>query len=741
MFSRLLASAVDALVPQIKSNLELLQYNWDDIHHFLINIGQNNINVHIKETNISQNLKAIIRLVKEDSRSSKNVSTGMQCLDYILQERVLGILTEYAIKDIPKGLIHEVLNLFIELFNLFPTKLLPQLTARKPMLKIIQHCLSLHENVLISEAHTSLILTIITSLHLQPMLLPLFTAKPNKKARRPSSISSFAKVSINQFVIKTENLAPIMIFFVSLQNYICSNGALGVHSRSALYELISLMSNHTDSITLLVDEPIFKELMLEQLTFQYSSMPTSFSRRKIIRPEKRRSTITQKAKIETSSIKERNIILIDTFFELWKFVNNLMNTSNHDIKEYILNGIIKPFLSGVTLPGFFHNTPSIVCSRTMYFLDMLTESSSHDVFDTLIEFICHSKEPCMALGPNDEVTNKTVLDCILSKFEDSDDEISLVSMQLFDTLLCLNNAKVYKALGLSQVEISGCKVSDPEILLKAPINFLNLSIPNNATDPILRDFLLLLNPHNSGFDDYFLDTVDHIYLSIMRSYNSTTPINGNENSPDSKDEIDLPLLWKIMLKEAGRLSQRSHERITLITGIISKLIKCDFNTIVYHLMKDTILVTEANQKEETYSELTYNTVLSQLVVLLQRAIRHIEEEISALGNEAWNAITIIDASTPNENPTPTPPSPTAASLKFKDFNGLGELKQHFGMSSNPKSPTSPTKVKFGPRVEILQFVAPIYKDRFWTYLILQEFCKEMALCLTVYCFNFANQFE
>ncbi|KAJ9056253.1 hypothetical protein DSO57_1035092 [Entomophthora muscae] len=723
MFGRLFA-----LANPIKTDLELLQSSWESLLKTCENFDKRDIDkCRVEKSSIPGILSTILRLIQQDESKKDGLDSDFSCLDYFLQEKALAILVEHAKQDIPKGLRLEVTRFFSILISRHSNRILPPLTARKPLLNLIHSFLSNpDDDNRTREAHINLLLSLITTLNQNPGLLGLFTTLPTVRSR-PSSALGSVTLCMTQTVVKAESFAPVQILLISLQNYICTSGSTGVHARGALFELIHLLSSDPESTALLIHDPMFKNIMLEQLNLLYSAMPAGMS--------------TQAASEELISEESLNIQTpsdsnskVDDFFELWKFTNKLLSTTNSlypEISECILGSIIVPFLEDVVLESLFSSSTAIFCSRIMYYIEMLNESPSSEVYSVLLS---------LALDPRKDKTS--LVNRLSQRICEHDDQASIVSLRLFDTLLATYHPAVYQT-ALPGLLSSSLKRPPNEALVKRFLGLIRPIKPDLNED--LKEYLELLNPSSSGHDDYFIESL------VCSNKYDTKVAYLHARMAQSDGGASLPPLLTVLVSELQNISGRSHERIILLTGIIIRLIK----------LPSSRLLAEQDPNSP------YSGFADHLCGLLTKGLVELETKMEELGSDVWDVQAIEGAftETPSLSSTcsspvdshecfPTTPSilpmtersltsPTPmyshseslkpGSTKIRRSSSISNLYTAVAsQTNNPSETIAPLPAQDAPSVDLLIYVAEAHRPLFLSYIALQESCKEMAAFLTVY---------
>lgn len=713
LIKRLLASAVDALIT--KSNLELIQKSWEQLLLAYESLDITELaTVDVAATSIPKILTDILDLIKKDEGTFSPHAPDLSCLDYFIQERALIILVDYALEDAPRGLRLEVARFFATLVARHPGRILPHLSVRRPLLRLVQCLLSaLQDNTLAIEVHIDLLVSIITSLSQNLDLLGLFTTSPTVSAKGPTSQSEPIILELAHTVVKLDPHAPIQILLTSLLIYSDDLGPTGVRARGALLELIHILCS--DSSNLMLTDPTFMNILLGQLKELFNAMPINFSLRERLK--------RQPFDFPTSSLSSDALARIGRFFELWRFANELLSIASKlcsRVFRCLLDFVVVPFIDDVH-EKLNRSSTSALCSRILYYLEMLQASRSHDAYVVALSLLLNENHPAL-------------LTSLIQKINAENDEVSLICLQTFDTLLSQRQPSIYRALlpGFFSAHHNGPLrhelLANKLLALLKPVKF------DLRSD--LKEFLQLLNPPLYGHEQYCLECLSPLEIEDF-NWLTFCP----QASPQG--EVQLPLLLQVLVDELQVLSRRSPEKILLITGIMLKLMKLPFSRLMFD---DWTLPRQS--------------FIDCLIDWLQKGLAELEVAIEDLGQEVWD-LKAIGTSAVTSNSTGASPSKSHCypinlplSISAVECGSSTQPSPSISMAGSQKPFASPSKldglesvnprlsssletlmVAHSPSESLLMYVSEAHRSLFMSYVALQEFCKELAAFLTVFHFN------
>ncbi|KAI0241377.1 hypothetical protein L0F63_005975 [Massospora cicadina] len=662
LIGRLLASAVDALTQ--KTDLELIQQSWDQ---FLLTYNSLD-KARVETTSIPKTLANILDLIQKDERTRLANASDLSCLDYFIQERALVVLVDYALQDAPRGLRLEVARFFSSLVTRHPGRILPHLSARRPLLRLVRCFLSAPEECsLAKEAHINLLLSISTTLNRNSDLLGLFTASPTVHTKRPTSLSEPIALNLANTVVKVGRRK----FDLPL-TYAGNLGSMGAQARGALLELIHLLSS--DSSNLLLSDSTFCDILfskLGQLKALFKTMPTNFS-------------------LESNSNASAHV---DLFFELWRFTNEPMPTTPRlcpKISRWVLDSVVVPFVDDVRELLSTSSTP-LLCSRLIYYLEMLQTTHSHEVQVALLSLLLD--EVAWTLNGANFIEPPRSANFAHPKISAEDEEASMVCLQVFDTLISLHHPIVYQTLlpGLFSASYGGPLPYEP--LAYRLLGLLKPTKLDLRQD--LKEFLQLLNPPSHGHEGYFVECLDSLDKadSIQVSLRSQVPPEG---------EVRLPALLQALIGELHVISSRRHERILLISGILLKLMS---------LPSSRLMSNDSNSPHPGF--------IDRLIGLLHKAPNHLRCRV----------------------PFPRPADPLYIHDGATYSAAPSNLDGNSAVVSRPSQPLETSTVLYSPCESLLVYVSEAHRPLFMSYVALQEVCKELAAFLTVFRFNAATRPE
>ncbi|KAG8231229.1 hypothetical protein J437_LFUL005903, partial [Ladona fulva] len=150
--SAALQSAVETIVPPVPL-LEDFLYHWRMITKFYSNTTSN-FREPIESTNVGAHIEQLMKILIEEETERKNsndakgqpissdddISTG-PCLEYLLEHRLLEILTNLAATDQPIGMRTFCLEFFSRLLSHLRAPILPHVAIISPMKKVVELCI------------------------------------------------------------------------------------------------------------------------------------------------------------------------------------------------------------------------------------------------------------------------------------------------------------------------------------------------------------------------------------------------------------------------------------------------------------------------------------------------------------------------------------------------------------------------------------------------------------------------
>lgn len=135
-FSTILQQAVDALAPE-STPIEDFVYHWKCITNFYVENTDDKCPV--TSTNIPSHMQQMLVILVEEESEREVGNTG-PCMEYLLQHKLLETLHTLGRADCPPGMKQQVLRFFTSLLGRIQQPLLPHINVHRPVSRLVKVC-------------------------------------------------------------------------------------------------------------------------------------------------------------------------------------------------------------------------------------------------------------------------------------------------------------------------------------------------------------------------------------------------------------------------------------------------------------------------------------------------------------------------------------------------------------------------------------------------------------------------
>ncbi|XP_021918003.1 protein FAM160B1-like isoform X3 [Zootermopsis nevadensis] len=193
-FSTVIQNAVDALAPPVPL-LDDFTYHWKMVMKFYVN-KDTVCKTIIESTNIPAHLDQLLKILLEEEAASHESGTAGPCLEYLLQHRLLDLLTTLACTDCPPGMRPFTLSFIRRLITQLKHPLLPHISVYGPIQRLISLC-----NGRLASPTESVEIQFLCALCglmcTNPHLTNIFSNQQTTEGRRLSTSSSLSSASLD----------------------------------------------------------------------------------------------------------------------------------------------------------------------------------------------------------------------------------------------------------------------------------------------------------------------------------------------------------------------------------------------------------------------------------------------------------------------------------------------------------------------------------------------------------------
>lgn len=476
-FSSILQQAVDALAPESTPKDDFL-YHWKCITNFYVDNTDDKCPVN--STNIPSHLSQMLVILVEEEQEREAGNTG-PCMEYLLQHKLLETLHTLGRADCPPGMKTQVLRFFTSLLGRIQQPLLPHVNVHRPVSKLVRVCGEVAAAPTEPE-EIAFLCTVCARLKQEPHLAHLFLrskeqhplankttqSKPTKEdvptssktdttnsnATGPSTegggqansdtSGAIPKGSLHSYVRKREGYDLVD----SLLNLSKSeDGRVAVKACEGLMLLVSL--KHKDAARALVQDTALCYLLNLRLSSLFSALPSDMDPVDI-------ESVEAKWGLDSGlhdGHKFKGKRALVSFLSWFDYCDRLAaEGSSRECREYICKSIRQQFFESTLGPMLCATNEHTILTSTSIFAKLFHSVECKDLLHEMLVFL---------LADSKDQNNPSLLLRLLERCDHLSDEISIMSLQLFETVLRKNDPTALESLILRHLKDRGYHMENP----------------------------------------------------------------------------------------------------------------------------------------------------------------------------------------------------------------------------------------------------------------------------------------
>ncbi|GAB6031581.1 hypothetical protein CHUAL_009346 [Chamberlinius hualienensis] len=416
-FATVLHNAVDALAPSLPPREEFI-YHWKAVTKFFVD-KRSGSRDPIEFTNLPGHLdEMLLLLTLEANDENGEVGKTGPCLEYLLQNKLLDTLQALALADCPPGMKPYTLVFVGKLLVRIHQPLLPHVNVYKPINNLIKLCGEIKAAP--SENEEMHFLRIICSkLEEDPSLVNLFL-----EARRTTSLtdSDHSRAGLNQQELPSFYLVDSLVT-------LCQSADNGVVTQAceSLKKITKLPVDLAASC--IIEETKLSNILADRLCSLHSALP------KTMDPDAIEACYTDIDKQitdaeEPTSFPGRRQLL--SFLTWLHFCDDLIQGAYPLVGKALARAIHFHFLERVMGPLLSQISDTGVIVTTAVIIKCVKEISSELLLQEFGYFLLGETQEIERPG----VTLHPIKQLLLERcFQHDDDEVALITLKLFETLI------------------------------------------------------------------------------------------------------------------------------------------------------------------------------------------------------------------------------------------------------------------------------------------------------------------
>jgi len=452
MFNKLanvIQHAVEALAPDTPL-LEDFVYHWKCVTNFYIETTDDK--TPVTDTNIPSHLKQMIGILLNEEQQTEAVDTG-PCMEYLLQHKILETLYTLGKADIPPGMKQQVLIFFKHILGRIQQPLLPHISVHRPVAKLVQVCGEVRAGP--NEAdEVSFLCTVCARLKRAPHLINIFHSE-----QTDSQDSSTSETSVENKVEKKRN--DLVNSLLNLSRSEDSRVAV-----KACEGLLLLVSMPYEAAKATVEETQLCLLLNTRLVSLFTSMPASIDPNDV-------EMLMVKWGLDSHGYAygdignfagKRSVV---SFLSWFDYCDTLIMEAHESCGNHIAKSIACNFLQTTLMGLMMQADEKAALTTTAIFTKLLTMVRSKQLLNEMIDFVIppvHQEDSTSQLNEDEDKSgsmNRKLTARLFQRCDHISDEISVITLRMFETLISKSSPKPLQRLVLDYLTDRGYHAKNP----------------------------------------------------------------------------------------------------------------------------------------------------------------------------------------------------------------------------------------------------------------------------------------
>ncbi|XP_061171517.1 FHF complex subunit HOOK interacting protein 2A-like isoform X2 [Saccostrea echinata] len=471
-FSNILHHAVEALAPQLSLKEEFV-YHWKAVTTFFMdNKGEK---MPIDQTQIPEHLDQMVVLLTEEEKIEQLDSTG-PCMEYLLQHKLLETLYSLGRTDHPPGMKQIVLQFFTKLLSRLKQPILAHVSVHRAVHRLVKACGEVQAAPTESE-EIQFLCTVCSVVKSTPYLVNFFIEVPKLKTdARKTSLTKDVPTLENEGQLKTANSSSNAN---TLPNANSTNGPSSDGRSFSLMNSLLNLSHSADSrvavkaceglmlcaslpeetaATCIVHDTAFCMEMSQRLVEAYLKLPSFISPLDLENVEAKwgLDVITESEDHKTF-LGKRHLV---SFLSWLDYCDQLISVSNPMVAKNLAKSIRELFLNVIMEPSVLQTSEPGAILATAYLNRCLRTVCSPELLSEFCFFILGSER---LPEQKEETTHPGIRDRLIERCNHLSEELSLITLKLFDTLLQKDDEHIIHNLVLRNLLGRNYYKTSPEI--------------------------------------------------------------------------------------------------------------------------------------------------------------------------------------------------------------------------------------------------------------------------------------
>lgn len=507
--------ASEVLAPTYRTKLEHFQNNWMKVNEFIVDrsiVPGADLSDAENPDAVFVLLDEMLSLLKVEEQEQEE---GMgQCLEFLLEKKILRTMVSVGQGDFPRGIMSEVLKFYTSLLSdIKDTQLIPHQNVYNPMKKLMHvfsknGCKDDTEEALIGYLEALCI-----KLAQSPYLSELFTETETSAAAADDGTRNinFLPLLVLKHLFGTQKpavfqrAAECLKMIIALQTETINTVLLrtGVAADVMAHRLIELQA----ALPMEMENEDTHQHIVEWMTNQYDGW-------KRFTPEK------------YAGLEEECLAFL-AFMDFIHYCDDVLEDCNPNVAQHIVDTIRARLLEQAVGPMLMQHSEDVACTATSYVIACVNQVSSPHFLQGFTTFL---------FGDGTEGGKSKMGDMLVQRCDDISDELSLVTLHLFLRMLMKRDVRVVQTLILRYAEADGTnelasQISLPALqaAMKAEAEGMLEKIPEDLRSGDLDD----------SYKAYFIDAQEKIW-ECRNNAARWNPVRMADSSLIAEDEDEGP---------------------------------------------------------------------------------------------------------------------------------------------------------------------------------------------------------
>ncbi|KAL4231182.1 hypothetical protein ACF0H5_008764 [Mactra antiquata] len=437
-FTSILQHAVDALAPQLSLQEEFVSH-WKAVTNFFIdNKGEK---LPVEQTSIPVHLEQMLVILQQEDNRCEGGMYG-PCLEYLLQHKLLQTLNSLGRTDYPPGMKQIVLSFFTKLLSRIKQPLLAHVNVYRAVQSQIKTCGEVKAGPSEIE-EIQFLCTVCAKIKADPYLVNFFLELP--KGQSSSSTLPGVKVPVLDEPTSENKLQqefPLIKTLLTLSHSEDSRVAVKA------CEGLILCSSLPDPVAAhcLVNSTSFCDDLTQRLIDTYKKLPKEINPLDLENVQaKWGMDVVTKREDEITFTGKRYLI---SFLSWLDYCDQLSTIANPIVAEALARIIHQKFLVVYFQPDLLQVSETGCITSMAYMTRCLRTVCSQRLLSELVLFLLGDEKKPEVVGQ----TSDTLRCRLIERCNSVSEEVCLITLQLFDTLLQKDDGHIYDNLVLRNLE-------------------------------------------------------------------------------------------------------------------------------------------------------------------------------------------------------------------------------------------------------------------------------------------------